>query len=116
MFICIYSVTLDSSSDSVCPGDTVVFTCTTDTGVMLWSSSEDNHFFYADSTVQGMISTLSDNIIILNLTNVTGLILISTATVHNVSIADNEEIIECSDSSLSGSTSAMKMIILGLHN
>ena len=48
-----HSHTIDSSSDSVCPRDTVVFTCTTDTGELTWkiggltafftSISESNH-------------------------------------------------------------------------
>ena len=37
VYTCFYAVTLDSSADSVCPGDTVVFTCATDTGELIWN-------------------------------------------------------------------------------
>ena len=39
------TVTLDSSSDSVCPGGTVVFTCTTDTGEMIWAVNSSKVLF-----------------------------------------------------------------------
>ena len=50
--------------------------------------------------------------IILNLTSITGTMLVSTATVHNISVEENKKIIECSDSSLPGSNSAHKIVTL----
>ena len=44
------TATLDSSADSVCPGDTVVFTCATDTGQLLWRVG-DNYAFFNNITM-----------------------------------------------------------------
>ena len=98
-----------------CPGDTLVFTCTTDTSELVWSSSDvsGNELYYGSSE-QVTMRMLGN--IILNLTSVTGTMLVSTATVHNVSIEDNGKIIECSDSSQPGSNSAHRIVtLLGMH-
>ena len=77
----------------------------------MWSSGDVNELFYGSSE-QGTMRMLGN--IILNLTRVTGTMLVSTATycIYNANIEDNEKIIECSDSSLPGSNSAHKMVTL----
>ena len=53
------TVTLTSSADSVCPGDTVVFTCVTDTAPLIWSSNGTNEAYYTPSQVNEAARTLS---------------------------------------------------------
>ena len=93
----------------MCPGDTQVFTCITDTGSLLWSSGGVNELFYG-SLGQWTMRMIKN--ITLNLTSITGMMLVSTATIHNVSIEDNQKIIECSDSSLPGRNSFHKIVTL----
>ena len=83
-----FSVALTSSADSVFPGDTVVFTCVTD-GLLAWRSNGHSHFYYTSgqSTVDYV------DIFKVNLTSVTGMVLVSTATVHNVQLSHNGAVI-----------------------
>ena len=85
-------VSLYSSAARVCPGDTLVFTCVTDTGVLVWGIDGINHVFYE----AGQSSQLLD-IFTVNLINITGTTFVSTATVHNARIENNGTIITCSD-------------------
>ena len=41
-----FAVTLNSSADSLCPGDGVVFTCVTDTGQLNWGIGLTVRQFY----------------------------------------------------------------------
>ena len=108
------TVSLNSSADSACPGDTLVFTCATDTGELVWSSGGVNELFYG-SLGQGTMRMLGN--FTLNLTSVTGMMQISTATIYNLSLEDDKKVINCSDSSLLGSDSAHKMVTLsGMYN
>ena len=57
-----FAVTLNSSADSLCPGDGVVFTCVTDTGQLNWGIGLTVRQFYynaANSTYNALISVLS---------------------------------------------------------
>ena len=94
------SVTLTSSADSVCPGDTVVFTCVTDTGVLLWEGNGHNHVYLGTSGVQ----TASVDIFTLYRESATETMLVSTATAPNVQLKHNGRIIACSDSISPGSS------------
>ena len=93
------TVTLTSSADSVCPGDTVVFTCVTDTGQLVWRSNGHNFLYYS-------AGQLSENVYIFTtkLSNVSGMIFMSTATVHNVQLSHNGTVITCSDMTFKGSS------------
>ena len=79
---CTYSttVTLTSSADSVCPGDTVVFTCVTDTGQLIWSSNGHNSLYYSAEQLANLAHTVY--IFTIKLSNVSGMIFISTATLY----------------------------------
>ena len=50
------SVTLDSSPDSVCPGGTVVITCATDTGELIWAVDNSKVFFNDILTMDNTLS------------------------------------------------------------
>ena len=89
------SVTLDSSSDSVCPGDTVVFTCTSDTGELIWDVDNRKGIFNDILTEDNTLSIFD-----LKLIDQNGKNLISTATIDSVNIDHNGTAISCSDSSL----------------
>ena len=96
----ISTVTLDSSADSVCPGDTVVFTCATDTGVLLWAVGDSKAFFnnismpMDDSFPTFHLKLISQN----------GKEFISTATIDNVALDHNGTAISCSGSVFPQST------------
>ena len=77
----------------MCPGDTVVFTCVTDTGLLAWSSNGCNHLYYTSGQ-----STVDDvGIFTVSLTSVTGMVLVSTATVHNIQLSHNGAVVTCLD-------------------
>ena len=106
----ISTVTLDSSADSVCPGDTVVFTCATDTGELLWAVGDSKAFF-------SNISMPMDNsfpTFHLMLISQNGKKFISTATIDNVYLDHNGTAILCSDSAFSRNTTntAIKTVIV----
>ena len=66
----------------MCPGDTVVFTCVTDTGQLAWRSNGHSHFY--STSVKAIVDDV--DIFTVNLTSVTGMVLVSTATVHNIQL------------------------------
>ena len=82
----------------MCPGDTVVFTCVTNTSVLLWESNEQNHAYLGTSGPQ----TTYVDIFTLYRESVTGTMLVSTATAHNVQLNNIGRVIACSDSIDSG--------------
>lgn len=90
------AVSLNSSAATVrmCPGSTLVFTCTTDTGILVWKSGADNHLYRTGQYSNGPL----DNLFTLKLTHVTGMVLVSTATVQTVLFGYNGRTISCSDS------------------
>ena len=98
---------MNSSAVKACPGTELVFTCTTDTGKLVWRSGGDNHLYTSGQYSDGLL----DNLFILKLTNVTGMILISTATVQNVLLDYNGRTISCSDSFNTGTGALMDKTI-----
>ena len=79
----------------VCPGDTVIFTCSSTTGEIYWaldSGGGDNRA-YLSSTTLGIIQHLG--IFTFNLTSKNPN-LTSTATVHSVTISQTSTDIYCS--------------------
>ena len=80
----------------VCPGDTVIFTCSSTTGGLYWSLDSgggDNRAYLSISATIGFIQHLG--IFTFNLTSKSPN-LISTSTVHNVTISQNGTDIYCS--------------------
>lgn len=88
------AVNLTSSATTVCPGGTLIFTCVTDTGQLAWDTerSNSNHLYYTSGQPTSVV-----DIFTVNLTSVTGMVLVSTATVHNVQLSHNGAVITCSD-------------------
>ena len=91
------TVTLTSSADSVCPGDTVVFTCVTDTAPLVWSTSVNEHVkvYYSSDQVNEPAVNLG-GIFTVKLVSTTGRFE-STATAYNVSSDYDGVNITCSD-------------------
>ena len=99
-------VTLISSDASVCPGGSLVFTCTSDTGLLAWESDGYVHLYYTEHQPASTV-----RIFAVKLTNITGMLFTSTATVHNAQHSHNGSIIACSDSGfISNSVSRMVQI------
>ena len=104
----IFTVTLTSSADSVCPGDTVVFTCVTDTVRLIWTVNKSVNLVSFHST-KHIKTIVTEQIFKLELVNVSGTnnqMYLSTATAHNVLPDYNGTAITCKDSDqiLSGIT------------
>ena len=70
-----------------------MFTCVTDTGQLAWRSNGHSHFYYTS----GKATVDNVDIFTVNLASVTGMVLVSTATVHNVQLSHNGAVITCSD-------------------
>ena len=85
----------------MCPGDTVVFTCVTNTSVLLWESNGQNHVYQGMS---GLWTASVNMMFTLYRESVTGKMLVSTATVHSVQLNHNGRVIACSDSINPGNT------------
>ena len=94
------SVTLTSSVDSVCPGDTVVFTCVTDTGKLLWRIININNQYLFSNPGQINMNVTKDifTLVLLNVTGTNTSIIWSTATAHHVPLYYSERNISCFDS------------------
>ena len=78
-----FAVTLNSSADSLCPGDGVVFTCVTDTGQLNWGIGLTVRQFYYNAANQLNDPTIKD-IFTVTLQNVTGDTFQSTASTMHV--------------------------------
>ena len=109
MYYAFTTVTLTSSADSVCPGDTVVFTCVTDTGELAWLSNGHNFLYYS---VEQLASAV--NIFSVKLCNVSGMIFISTATLHNTQVGHNGTVLTCSDMVYKGSSVTETVQVSGM--
>ena len=72
----------------------MVFTCVTDTGQLAWSRNGRSHFY---STSVKFATVGEVDIFTVNLTSVTGMVLVSTATAHNVQLGHNGAVVTCSD-------------------
>ena len=109
LFYCT-TVTLTSSVDRVCPGDTVVFTCVTDTTTLVWSTNGTSQIYFTPlNQVNQAAHTLG--IFSLQFLATTGGFK-STATVHNVSLYQNGANITCSDNANDESGSKTRSIMI----
>ena len=85
------------SYSPVCPGDTVVFTCTTNTGFVSWADNSDgngkNGYNKANAIEQPPKQL---GIFKLALISVNGSMFVSTATVDNVTYSQSSSNIYCS--------------------
>ena len=91
------TVTLTSSAESVCPGDTVVFTCVTDTVPLIWSTTVNEHvkvYHSSDQVSQPAVNL--GGIFMVKLISTTGQFE-STAAAYNVSSDYNGVNITCSN-------------------
>ena len=93
------TVTLTPSADSVCPGDTVVFTCVTDTGRLVWivNNSVDHVSFHSISQVKMIVTKQIFKLLLVNVTGIDNKTYLSTATAHNVLPDYNGTKIACVD-------------------
>ena len=102
------TVTLTSSADIVCPGDTLFFTCVTDTGVLAWEINGYNYVFLPG--VSEDTALLGNTMIVVNLTRLIGNEAVSTATAQNTHIDLNGSVMFCIDSLELNSGSQKKTI------
>ena len=87
-----------SSADSVCPGDTQVFTCITDTGQLQWRDvNDDTKLYYLTSQVNEPAVTNFGGIFVLKLIHASVNRYESTATAYNVSLNHHGLNITCVD-------------------
>ena len=110
----LFVVTLTSSADSVCPGDTVVFTCVTDTGRLLWVVNNSVNLMHSFHSVNQIKMLVTEQFFKLELVNVTGIdqkTYLSTATAHNVLPDYNGTTITCMDSVQTNTTMTLYVLI-----
>ena len=107
-------VTLTSSADSVCPGDTVVFTCVTDTAPLIWSTSVNEHVkvYYSSDQVNEPAVNLG-GIFTVKLVNTRGQFE-STATAYNVLSDYNGVNITCSSNVIDAQSNNASSITLAI--
>ena len=86
-----------SSYSPVCPGDNVVFTCTTNTGMVSWANNSDGTgaLGYTSSNAIGQ-PPRQLGIFKIALISVNGSMFVSTATVDNVTYSQSSSNIYCS--------------------
>ena len=94
------TVTLTSSGDKLCPGDTVVFTCVTDTGRLVWEINDSNgrHFFHSPAQINMSHTVQNFTLTLLSVTN--NSIYQSTAVAHNIPVGYKGNEVSCSDGSV----------------
>ena len=81
-----------------------MFTCITDTGLLIWDVNGTNDVFYQ----AGQLSKSLD-IFTLNLISVSGMMFVSTATLHNVSIESDGKALSCIDNNQTQSNLAVTL-------
>ena len=100
------------SYDIVCPGDTLVFTCITSGGGVLWRSNGDIRILASHKNkpelINGFILTITDNT-----TNNT---LKSTATNVSASLQLNGTVVDCSGDGVNFSDTLTVHIAGKIHN
>ena len=101
----VLTVTLTSSADSVRPGDTVVFTCVTDTAPLVWSTSVNElvKVYHSSHQVNEPAVNIG-GIFTVKLANTTGQFE-STTTAYNVSPDYNGVNITCNNEAYSSTSS-----------
>ena len=97
----------------MCPGDTVVYSCITDTGYLVWYITGEERQLYESGPVP---QVTHKDIFTLQLITVNGSVLISTATVPNVSLEYDGKNITCGDSVVitANTNEQMKTIIISM--
>ena len=113
-----FTVTLTSSADIVCPGNTAMFTCVTDTGVLAWEIDEYKYVFLPGLS-ENTAALLGNTMIVANLTRSIGNVTVSTATAPNTHIDLNGSVIICRDAIIVNSDSKNKTIQVSgiiIHN
>ena len=85
-----------SSSNQTCPGDTVTYTCVTDTGELVWRENNSQQVLFAEY----IHSPQQLDIFTVNLTKISGMVIESTATISNVLLQHNSTILSCSDNAI----------------
>ena len=109
----IFTVTLTSSADSVCSGNTVVFTCVTDTGRLIWTVNKSVNLVSFHST-KHIKTIVTEQIFKLELVNVSGTnnqMYLSTATAHNVLPDYNGTKIACVDGDQTNTAMTLYVLI-----
>ena len=110
----IFSVTLTSSADSVCHGDTVVFTCVTDTGKLLWivnNSVDLRHSFHSINQIKMIVTKQFFKLELVNVTGIDNKTYLSTATACNVLPDYNGTNITCLDNVQTNTTMTLYVLI-----
>ena len=76
-----FTVTLTSSADRVCPGDTVVFTCVTDTGRVIWivNNNVDLVSLHSINQIKMIVTKQIFKLLLVNVTGIDNKIYLSTA-------------------------------------
>ena len=93
--IIIPTVMLESSSNQTCPGDTVTYTCVTDTGQLVWrENNKAQTLFTIDYHPPQQL-----DIFTVNVTSISGLVIVSTATINNV-LHHSGTILSCWDNAI----------------
>ena len=112
-------VNLTSSASKVCPGDTVVFTCVTNTAPLIWRVNGDTSkeiIYFSANQVNIPILDETEGIFTIELVSTMDGFK-STATAYNVSLNSNGSNITCTDNTLSkhdhSNTENSEMIIIG---
>ena len=89
-------VMLKSSSNQTCPGDTVTYTCVTDTGQLVWLENNSKQVLFTEH----IRSPHQLDVFTVNLTKISGMRIESTATINNVLLQHNGTVLSCSDNSI----------------
>ena len=100
----------------MCPGDTVVFTCVTDTGKLIWLVNNSVDLMHSFHSINQIKMNVTEQIFKLELVNVTGIDsekYLSTATAHNVLPDYNGTAITCMDTSDQTNTAMTLYVLIG---
>ena len=106
------TVILESSSNQTCPGDTVTYTCVTDTGELVWCENNKAQVLF---TIDNHPPQQLDIFTVI-LTNISGMVIVSTATIKNALLEYNGTVLSCSDNAIPQLADTINgtMIILGM--
>ena len=111
--MCLNAVTLTSSADRVCPGDTVVFTCVTDTLPLIWKYNGVYKLYFSPNQVNETSTTLFDGAFNVQLNTGTTVGFVSNAVATSISLNYDGTNITCSDSINNRKREKLKPINIG---
>ena len=94
--MCLNTVTLTLSADKVCPGDTAVFTCVTDTLPLIWTYNGFSKVYYSPNQVNEINMTVFGGAFRTQLNTTVGFV--SNAVATSISLSYDRTNITCSDS------------------